>query len=170
MTSNLGVGDLNRAQSGLGFQPSVVDETDEVERQHRKVKAKIEDELRRVFRPEFLNRVDAVIIFRSLTTDQIRQIVDLLLGRLQKQLSEQSMKLEVSEAAKDLLAKEGYDRVFGARPLRRVIIRRIEDHLSEELLRGRISPGDTVVVDVSPGGGFTFRAEPGRKGNAPEAS
>jgi ATP-dependent Clp protease ATP-binding subunit ClpC len=162
MTSNLGIRDVNQAGTALGFQPAVVDESDEVERRHKNTKEKIDEELKRMFRPEFLNRVDAVVVFKSLTTGQIRQIVDLQLQRLSKHLNELQIKIEVTDAAKDLLAKEGYDRMYGARPLRRVITSRIEDQLSEELLRGRISRGDTVVVDGSPEGGLTFHAEPRR--------
>jgi ATP-dependent Clp protease ATP-binding subunit ClpC len=163
MTSNLGIRDVNQAGTALGFQPAVVDEADEVERRHKNTKEKIEEELKRTFRPEFLNRVDAVVVFKSLTTEQIRQMVDLQLARLGKRLVDQQITIEVTDTAKDLLAKEGYDRMNGARPLRRVITSRIEDQLSEELLRGRISRGDTVVVDSSPEGGFTFHAEPRRK-------
>jgi ATP-dependent Clp protease ATP-binding subunit ClpC len=160
MTSNLGIRDVNQAGTALGFQPSVVDEADEVERRHKNTKDKIDEELKRLFRPEFLNRVDAVVVFKSLTTDQIRQIVDLQLARLSKRLVDQRITMEVTDAAKDLLAKEGYHRMYGARPLRRVITSRIEDQLSEHLLRGKIARGDTVVVDVSPGGSFTFHANP----------
>jgi ATP-dependent Clp protease ATP-binding subunit ClpC len=92
--------------------------------------------------------VDAVVVFKSLTTGQIRQIVDLQLNKLSKHLVEQQITIEVTDAAKDLLAKEGYDRVYGARPLRRVITNRIEDQLSEHLLRGKIARGDTVQIDV----------------------
>jgi ATP-dependent Clp protease ATP-binding subunit ClpC len=166
MTSNLGTRDVNQAGVSLGFQPAVVDEADEVERRHKNTKEKIDEELKRMFRPEFLNRVDAVVVFKSLTTHQIRQIVDLQLQRLGKHLLELQMTIEVTDAAKDLLAKEGYDRIYGARPLRRVITSRIEDQLSEELLRGRISRGDTVVIDGSPADGFTFHAEPRRKETA----
>ncbi len=166
MTSNLGIRDVNQAGTSLGFQPAVVDESDEVERRHKNTKEKIDEELKRMFRPEFLNRVDALVVFKSLTTHQIRQIVDLQLQRLGKRLIELQMTIEVTDAAKDLLAKEGYDRIYGARPLRRVITSRIEDQLSEELLRGRISHGDLVVVDVSPGDVFTFHAEPRRKATA----
>ncbi len=168
MTSNLGIRDVNQAGTSLGFQPAVVDESDEVERRHKNTKEKIDEDLKRTFRPEFLNRVDAVIVFKSLTTGQIRQIVDLQLAKLGKHLVEQQITIEVTEAAKDLLAKEGYDRIYGARPLRRVITSRIEDQLSEELLRGRISRGDLVVVDVSPGDVFTFHAERRRKETASE--
>jgi ATP-dependent Clp protease ATP-binding subunit ClpC len=168
MTSNLGIRDVNQAGTALGFQPAVVDESDEVERRHKNTKEKIDEELKRMFRPEFLNRVDAVVVFKSLTAPQIRQIVDLQVKRLGKHLIELQITIEVTDAAKDLLAKEGYDRIYGARPLRRVITSRIEDQLSEELLRGRISRGDMVVVDVSPGDGFMFHAEPRRKETASE--
>ncbi len=163
MTSNLGIRNVNQAGTSLGFQPAVVDESDEVERRHKNTKEKIDQELKRMFRPEFLNRVDAVVVFKSLTTSQIRQIVDLQLAKLGKRLVDQQIKIDVTDAAKDLLAKEGYDRMYGARPLRRVITSRIEDQLSEEVLRGRISRGDTVVVDGSPEGGFTFHTEPRRE-------
>jgi ATP-dependent Clp protease ATP-binding subunit ClpC len=168
MTSNLGIRDVNQAGTSLGFQPAVVDESDEVERRHKNTKEKIDEELKRMFRPEFLNRVDAVVVFKSLTTGQIRQIVDLQLQTLGKRLVEQHMTIEVTDAAKDLLAKEGYDRIYGARPLRRVITSRIEDQLSEELLRGHIARGDTVVVDISPDGSLTFQAAPRRKETASE--
>ncbi|HEY5033704.1 MAG TPA: AAA family ATPase, partial [Candidatus Dormibacteraeota bacterium] len=148
MTSNLGIRDVNQAGTSLGFQPAVVDEAGEVERRHKNTKEKIDEELKRMFRPEFLNRVDAVVVFKSLTTAQIRQIVDLQLNKLSKHLVEQQIIIEVTDAAKDLLAKEGYDRVYGARPLRRVITSRIEDQLSEHLLRGKIARGDTVQIDV----------------------
>ena len=148
MTSNLGIRDVNQAGTSLGFQPAVVDEKDEVERRHQNTKQKIDEELKRMFRPEFLNRVDAVVVFKSLTTQQIREIVDLQLQRLSKHLAEQQITIEVTDAAKDLLAKEGYDRTYGARPLRRVITSRIEDQLSEHLLRGKIARGDTVQIDT----------------------
>jgi ATP-dependent Clp protease ATP-binding subunit ClpC len=170
MTSNLGIRDVNQAGTSLGFQPAVVDEADEVERRHKNTKEKIDEELKRMFRPEFLNRVDAVVVFKSLTTGQIRQIVDLQLQRLAKHLIELQIAIEVTDAAKDLLASQGYDRIYGARPLRRVITSRIEDQLSEELLRGRISRGDTVVVDASPEGGFTFHAGPRREETSSEDS
>jgi len=156
MTSNLGIRDVNQAGTALGFQPAVVDEKEEVERRHTNTKQKIDDELKRMFRPEFLNRVDAVVVFKSLTTHQIREIVDLQLNRLGKHLAEQQITIEVTDAAKDLLAKEGYDRTYGARPLRRVITSRIEDQLSEHLLRGKIARGDTVEIDVEGEEGLKF--------------
>src|SRR5213596_2662835 len=156
MTSNLGIRDVNQEGTALGFQPAVVDETEEVERRHLNTKQKIDDELKRMFRPEFLNRVDAVVVFKSLTTHQIREIVDLQLNRLSKHLTEQQITIEVTDAAKDLLAKEGYDRTYGARPLRRVITSRIEDQLSEHLLRGKIARGDVVQIDVEGEDGLKF--------------
>ncbi len=156
MTSNLGIRDVNQAGTSLGFQPAVVDESDEVERRHKNTKEKIDEELKRMFRPEFLNRVDAVVVFKSLTTGQIRQIVDLQLAKLGKHLVEMQITIEVTDAAKDLLSKEGYDRIYGARPLRRVITNRIEDQLSEHLLRGKIARGDTVQIDVEGEDGLKF--------------
>ena len=170
MTSNLGIRDVNQAGTSLGFQPAVVDEADEVERRHKNTKVKIDEELKRMFRPEFLNRVDAVVVFKSLTTGQIRQIVDFQLAKLGKRLIDQRITIEVTGAAKDLLAREGYDRMYGARPLRRVITSRIEDELAEHLLRGKIARGDTVVIDVSPEGGFTFHGEARRHETASEDS
>jgi ATP-dependent Clp protease ATP-binding subunit ClpC len=174
MTSNLGIRDVNQAGTSLGFQPAVVDESDEVERRHKNTKEKIDEELKRMFRPEFLNRVDAVVVFKSLTTGQIRQIVDLQLAKLGKHLVEMQITIEVTDAAKDLLSKEGYDRIYGARPLRRVITSRIEDQLSEHLLRGKIARGDTVQIDVEGDDGLKFtpvkhrHKEPAGAGAAPK--
>jgi len=106
------------------------------------------EELRRTFRPEFLNRLDEVIVFRPLTTDQIKEIVGVLIERVRRELRGQNMELDVTEAAKDVLAREGYDPTFGARPLRRAIQRLVEDPLSDGLLSGQFHAGDTVVVNV----------------------
>ena len=106
------------------------------------------EELRRTFRPEFLNRLDEVIVFRPLTTDQIKKIVGVLIERVRRELRGQNMDLDVTEAAKDVLAREGYDPTFGARPLRRAIQRLVEDPLSDGLLRGEFHAGDTVVVNA----------------------
>jgi ATP-dependent Clp protease ATP-binding subunit ClpC len=160
MTSNLGMRDINQAQTSLGFQAALAPEETEAERRHKAMKEKIDEQLKRLFRPEFLNRVDAIVTLKPLTVEQIREIVDLQLARLAKHLQEQEIHLEVTVAAKDKLAVEGFDRIYGARHLRRVITTRIEDRLSEELLRGRISRKDKVLVDVSPEGGFTFQAQP----------
>ncbi len=104
--------------------------------------------MKKNFRPEFLNRIDGVVVFHSLNQEHIRKIVDLMLVGVTKQLAEKGIKLEVTDSAKDFLGEKGYDEVFGARPLRRAIQDRVEDKLSEELLRGNFQYGDTVVVDV----------------------
>ncbi|HEX6347785.1 MAG TPA: AAA family ATPase, partial [Candidatus Dormibacteraeota bacterium] len=164
MTSNLGLRDINQAQTALGFQASLAEGETDVDRRHKLMKEKIDEELKRMFRPEFLNRVDAIITFKPLTKEQIREIVDLQLHRLSKHLKEQEIEIEVTAEAKDRLGEEGFDKVYGARPLRRVITTRIEDQLSEELLRGRIARGDTVVIDVDPDSeGFTFKPKPAPK-------
>ena len=146
MTSNIGAKLLSR-ETAIGFAVPR-DEAKTAEEAYEKMKEKVLTELKNTFRPEFLNRVDGVIVFRSLTKEEIKQIVELELDKLQKRLDEKEIKLEVSEAAKELLAKEGYDPQFGARPLRRVIQRLVEDTLSEGLLAGEFKPGDTVVADV----------------------
>jgi ATP-dependent Clp protease ATP-binding subunit ClpC len=163
MTSNLGMRDINQAQTALGFQPALATEESDADRRHKIMKEKIDEELKRLFRPEFLNRVDAIVTFKPLTQTQVRQIVDLQLDRLRKHLSEQNVTISVTEAAKDRLAHGGFDRQFGARPLRRVITNRIEDQLSEELLRGKFARGDEVEIDVDPEGGFTFNVRPQAK-------
>jgi ATP-dependent Clp protease ATP-binding subunit ClpC len=160
MTSNLGMRDINQAQTALGFQASLAAEETEADRRHQIMKGKIEEELKRLFRPEFLNRVEAVVTFKPLTPGQVREIVELLLARLRKHLDEQQVAITVTDRAKDKLAEEGFDKAFGARPLRRVITQRIEDQLSEELLRGRFARGDSVEIDVDPEGGFTYNVKP----------
>ncbi|MEO5918999.1 MAG: NDP-hexose 4-ketoreductase, partial [Candidatus Limnocylindrales bacterium] len=115
-------------------------------------------ELKNNFRPEFLNRIDATVVFRSLTVDEIRQIVDLMLNRVRDQLRAQEMQLEVTQSAKDHLIKLGWDPSYGARPMRRVIQNTIEDVLAEHLLLGRYEPGTTIVVDRIEDGGLDIRA------------
>ena len=106
------------------------------------------EEVKRFFRPEFLNRIDGSLVFHALNKENILKIVDLMVSKVQDQLKEKNIVLEVTQAARKLLADKGYDPNFGARPLRRVIQDEIEDMLSEELLGGRMQAGDTVVVDV----------------------
>ena len=149
MTSNLGVSGL-KANMSMGFQPAVPDERS-TSAEHGKMRDSIMEELKRAFRPEFLNRVDAVVVFERLSMPQMRQIVDLMLARVATHLTEQELVFDVSDAAKDRIVEEGFDKVYGARPLRRVIQRVIEDPLSEELLRLKHGPGDTVLVEVVDG-------------------
>ena len=126
------------------------------------MKEKVTAELKNSFRPEFLNRIDATVVFRSLTVDEIREIVDLMLQRVREQLKAQSMSLEVTQAAKDQLIKLGWDPAFGARPLRRAIQNQIEDVLAEHLLLGKYPAGTTIVVDAQ------RRRRPGHPGRGAE--
>ena len=144
MTSNAGA-ELIRRETGLGFHKSESQQS--AQEQYDKMKDKVLAEMKKLFRPEFLNRIDATVVFRALGREQIRQIVDLMLSRTQKQLTEQRLVMEATDAAKDLLMEKGFDAVFGARPMRRAIQNLIEDPLAEGLLHGRFQPGDVVVVD-----------------------
>src|SRR6187431_921132 len=140
-TSNLGTSDISKAV-GLGFTQGGG------ENNYERMKQKVNDELKKHFRPEFLNRIDDVIVFHQLTTDQIVMMVDLMIGRVEKQLKGKDMAMELTDKAKALLAKRGFDPVLGARPLRRTIQREIEDQLSEKILFEEVGPGQLVTVDV----------------------
>jgi ATP-dependent Clp protease ATP-binding subunit ClpC len=123
------------------------------------MKDKVLNELKNVFRPEFLNRIDSTVVFRPLSSEDIRKVVDLELVGVTKQLAGKGITLEVTDAAKDWLGEKGYDAVFGARPLKRLISDSIEDRLSEMLLGGQFGPGDRVRVDRRPddeGGGLSI--------------
>ncbi|MBI4285787.1 MAG: ATP-dependent Clp protease ATP-binding subunit [Chloroflexi bacterium] len=146
MTSNIGA-ELIRKGSAIGFATHA-DEAKVREVSYERMKEKLLAELKRTFRPEFLNRIDGVVVFHSLTKENIRSIVDLMLGQVNRELAEKGIKLVVTDAAKDFLGRKGYDEVFGARPLRRVIQDMVEDKLSEDLLRGKFQPGDTAIVDM----------------------
>jgi ATP-dependent Clp protease ATP-binding subunit ClpC len=141
MTSNIGAATIARS-TPLGFSV-----TDEQGMSYDDMKSRIMGELKRVFRPELLNRIDEVIVFHKLTREEITTIVDLLLVRLRNQMKEHGLLLELTEEAKGLLVEQGYDPTMGARPLRRAIQRLIEDPLSDEILQGDIKEGTTVVVD-----------------------
>jgi len=145
MTSNIG-SELIRKESSLGFTMRT-DENKAVQQSYDRMKDKVLAELKKTFRPEFLNRIDGVVVFHSLAKEHIRQIVDLMLKNVVKQLEEKGVRLEITDAAKDLLGEKGFDQVYGARPLRRAIQTMVEDELSEKLLRGQFASGDTVVVD-----------------------
>ncbi len=141
-TSNLGTQDISKAV-GLGFAKGH-DEGSTYER----MKDKVTDELKKHFRPEFLNRIDDIIVFHQLTEEQIITMVDLMINRVEGQLAGKDMDLELTPRAKKLLARRGFDPVLGARPLRRTIQREIEDQLSEKILFGGVQPGQIVVVDT----------------------
>ncbi len=153
MTTNLGTRDISKG-AGLGFANSE-DELSNYER----MKSKVGDELKTHFRPEFLNRIDDIIVFHQLTKPEIIQIVDLMITNLDDRLKAKDMGIELTSAAKELLATRGYDPLMGARPLRRTIQREIEDNLSEKILFGELKAGEIVVVDVEGEGTeakFTF--------------
>ena len=145
MTSNVG-SDLIKRDSSMGFAVSR-DEAKTQQQAYEKMKEKVMAEMKNTFRPEFLNRIDGTVVFHSLSKDHIRQIVELDLKGVEKQLNLKGVNLEVTDAAKDWLGEKGFDQVFGARPLRRVIQNEIEDKLSEGILQGDYQVGDTVVVD-----------------------
>ena len=155
MTSNVGAKSLLKDTS-LGFRPVAVDQLKAEEQQYDRMKEKVLDQLKTQFRPEFLNRVDSVVVFRSLQIEQIRVIVELLLDRVRDQLKAQQMELEITQEAKDHIIKLGYDFDYGARPLRRVIQNMVEDQLAEALLTGRFSSGMTIRVDKSEDAGLTI--------------
>ena len=148
MTGNIGAQYLKR-QAALGFRPMSKEE----EANYASLKEKIMEEVRRTFRPEFLNRIDEVVVFHPLGREHLAHIVDLMLERLGKRMQDSGLKFEITPAAKELLVEQGTDVEFGARPLRRAITRLIEDPLSEEMLAGRFPEGSTVEIDAEPGEG-----------------
>ena len=140
-TSNLGTQDISKAVN-LGFSSGGEGQT------YDRMKQRVDDELKKHFRPEFLNRIDDIIVFHQLTEEQIVKMVDLMITRVETQLKNKDMAIELTPAAKKLLATRGFDKVLGARPLRRTIQREIEDQLSEKILFGEIQPGQIIIVDV----------------------
>jgi ATP-dependent Clp protease ATP-binding subunit ClpB len=149
MTSNVG------AQYIFDFQKSMQSPDQEEE-----MRKKVEEELHRHFRPEFLNRIDDVIIFHALNLGHIKRIIEVQLKNLSKMIADRGLTLEVSEGAKDALARSGYDPAFGARPLKRALQREIIDPLAIRLLEGKFHTGDTVFVNASPGGKVELSLEP----------
>lgn len=143
MTSNVGASMITTT-SKLGFSTS----DDESKDKYEKLKETVSEEMKKAFRPEFLNRIDETIVFAHLKQEEIRQIVDLMLKDLVKRLKERELSLEVTDEVKDHLAKNGYSEAYGARPLRRLIQRKIEDMLAEEILSGKYSAGDTIVIKL----------------------
>jgi ATP-dependent Clp protease ATP-binding subunit ClpC len=157
MTTNLGTRDIAKGLQ-MGFQAG-----GDLSTSYERMKAKVNDELKQHFRPEFLNRVDDVVVFPQLTQEQIVAIVDLMIAKLDDRLRDKDMGIELTQPAKDLLAVRGYDPVLGARPLRRTIQREIEDALSEKILFGELGAGEIVLVDTEgegTGAVFTFVGSP----------
>jgi ATP-dependent Clp protease ATP-binding subunit ClpC len=172
LTTNLGTRDVSKSIGSLGFSGSHTESSN-----YERMKTKVNDELKQHFRPEFLNRIDDIIVFHQLTPEEITKIVDLMTARLDTQLRNKDMGLELTFEAKALLAKKGYDPVLGARPLRRTIQREIEDPLSEKILFGELGAGQIVVVGTEPVDvlkkdgpeQFTFRGEPKPSALVPES-
>lgn len=146
MTSNVGAHELKKG-GAIGFLAGGVEARAESE--YEAMKNRMMEQMRRTFRPEFLNRIDDIIVFRPLGQEHIHQIVDIMLSDLKQQLKERDMSLNVTEAAKDFLGRKGYDPEYGARPLRRAIQRYLEDPLSDEILKGKFKDGDTVEVTAA---------------------
>ena len=157
MTTNLGTRDISKAV-GLGFSRS-----GDSAASYDTMRAKVTDELKQHFRPEFLNRVDEIVVFHQLSHEEIERIVDLLVAKIEERLGDRDMSITLTDAAKSLIATRGYDPTLGARPLRRALQRDIEDPLAEKILFGELTPGQLVLVDVAADGAelpFTFHGTP----------
>ena len=145
MTSNIGARDIAQTTT-MGFSGVGGGLSD------KEINSRVMAELKKLFRPEFINRVDEIVVFKSLTGEQLRGIVELMVGDLRRRLFGQGMSIELTDAARDLVAKRGTDKIYGARPLRRALQTLIEDPLSEELLMGKWQAGDIIYVDASEDG------------------
>ena len=157
MTSNIGSKVIEKGGGSLGFEFS----ENQAESQYNRIRSLVNEELKQYFRPEFLNRLDEIIVFRQLNREEVKQIADIMLNEVFGRLNEQGITLEVTEAFKDRLVSEGYNPSYGARPLRRAIMRLLEDVLAEQILGGSIKEGDIAVVDVNEDGNVFVR--PGEK-------
>ncbi len=141
MTSNLGGEIINRSKKSMGFAVE-----DDMQKQYEQIKNLVLGEVKKTFRPEFLNRIDEIVVFHPLTKDHVYQIIDIILRDLRKRLTERNMELRLTKEAKELLLERGYDPIYGARPMKRAIQRYVEDPLSEELIKGKFADGDIIVV------------------------
>jgi ATP-dependent Clp protease ATP-binding subunit ClpC len=158
MTSNVGAEALKRNKY-VGFN------IQDGEQDYKDMKGKVMEEMKKSFRPEFLNRIDEIIVFHALEKKHLQEIVSLMSDTLTKRLKEQDITLELTDAAKEKISVEGYDPEYGARPLRRAIQKHIEDRLSEELLKGTVLTGQSVVIDVKDGEFVVKTAEPSGTAN-----
>nr|YP_009398553.1 Clp protease ATP binding subunit [Lophocladia kuetzingii]ARW67739.1 Clp protease ATP binding subunit [Lophocladia kuetzingii] len=148
MTSNIGSKVIEKGGGSLGFELG----ESQIESQYNRIKSLVNEELKQYFRPEFLNRLDEIIVFRQLTKEEVREIADLMLNEVFERIKQQDIQLSVTERFKTRLVDEGYNPSYGARPLRRAVIRLLEDSLAEEVLGGKIKGGDTAVVDIADDG------------------
>ena len=155
MTSNLG-SDLIKRDTSMGFAVKA-DEAQSDRQAYERMKDKVMDEVKRFFRPEFLNRLDATIVFHALSQSEIHQIVDLMMNMVRDELKERSINIELTEAAREHLGANGFDPVLGARPLRRLIQNEVEDRMSDVLLGGEIGEGDTAIVDLDDDGNICIK-------------
>lgn len=146
MTSNVGAQFIDKSSLVLGFQQSTANQAHE--EKYKKIKDLVMDAMKKTFRPEFLNRIDEIIVFQQLTKEEIREIVDIMSADLQERIKTQGMQLVISDEAKDLLAKDGYNPTYGARPLRRSIQRLLEDALAEQVLQGNFKEGDVIMAGL----------------------
>ncbi|MFM9047436.1 MAG: AAA family ATPase, partial [Cyanobium sp.] len=146
MTSNIGSKVIEKGGGGLGFEfgGGDVEET-----QYNRIRSLVNEELKQYFRPEFLNRLDEIIVFRQLTREEVKQIAEIMLREVFSRMRDKGIDLSVTDAFKERLVEEGYNPSYGARPLRRAVMRLLEDSLAEEFLSGRIGEGDAAVVDVN---------------------
>ena len=159
LTSNIGSKVIEKGGGGLGFEL----EEDAAESQYNRIRSLVNEELKQYFRPEFLNRLDEIIVFRQLTKPEVKEISDILLKEVFGRLTEQGITLEVTDKFKERLVEEGYNPSYGARPLRRAIMRLLEDTLAEEILSSRLGDGDTAVVDVDEKGKVIITAKERRE-------
>nr|YP_010726679.1 Clp protease ATP binding subunit [Hypnea edeniana]WCH54809.1 Clp protease ATP binding subunit [Hypnea edeniana]WDY85154.1 Clp protease ATP binding subunit [Hypnea edeniana] len=151
MTSNIGSKVIEKGGGSLGFELG----ESQTESQYNRIRSLVNEELKQYFRPEFLNRLDEIIVFRQLTKDEVREIADIMLQEVFERIKQQEIDLEVTERFKNRLVDEGYNPSYGARPLRRAVMRLLEDSLAEEVLSGKIKAGDSAVVDVTEEGKVT---------------
>ncbi len=146
MTSNIGSKVIEKGGGGLGFE---FGGGDAEETNYNRIRSLVNEELKQYFRPEFLNRLDEIIVFRQLTRDEVKDIAEIMLREIFARMQDKGIRLSVTEAFKERLVEEGYNPSYGARPLRRAVMRLLEDSLAEEFLSGRIGEGDAALVDIN---------------------
>jgi ATP-dependent Clp protease ATP-binding subunit ClpC len=151
LTSNVGSQVIEKGGGGLGFQFT----EDEEDTSYNRIRTLVNEELKQAFKPEFLNRLDEIIVFRQLTKIEVKKIADVMLKDVMQRAAEKEIDLEITEGFKDRLVDEGFNPSFGARPLRRAIIRLLEDPIAEKILNGEIEEGDSVILDVNNEGSIT---------------
>ena len=164
MTSNIGSKVIEKGGGGLGFEMNGENPEDS---QYNRIKSLVNEELKQYFRPEFLNRLDEIIVFRQLTRAEVKDIAEIMLREVFSRIKDKGITLTVSEAFKERLVEEGYNPSYGARPLRRAVMRLLEDSLAEEVLSGKIKDGDQAEVDIDENKNVIVR-HTGKNTNKPE--